>query len=69
MVKKTFTRRELVHNGIVNIRTCYLKFDPSTKYFYKMAFDIAGDLFQLGIIPFDKYDLLMDIIERKFGMK
>ena len=35
MVKKTFTRKEIVRNGIIRI-------------------------------PYDKYDLLMDIIRREF---
>ena len=69
MVKKTFTRTEIVHNGIIRIRLCLDRYKAGNLYMRKKAYCVAGDLFCLSIISFDKYILLMDIIEKKFGIK
>lgn len=66
MVKKTFTRKEIVHNGIIRIRLCRVRYKAGNTDMIKKAFDIAGNLYCLEIIPYDKYDLLMDIIKREF---
>ena len=67
MAKKTFTRKELVHKGIVTIRLCCFRYNAGNVNMCKKAFDIAESLLSLGIINYHKYALLMDIIERKFG--
>lgn len=64
MVKTSFKRSEIVHNGIIRIRLCLVRYKSGNTDLIKEAFDIAGGLFCLEIIPFDKYDLLIDIIER-----
>lgn len=66
MVKKSFQRSELVRNGIIRIRLCRVRYKAGNTDMIKKAFCIAGDLFCLEIISYDKYDLLMDIIKREF---
>lgn len=66
MVKSTFTRKEIVHNSIIRIRLYFVGYKAGNTDMMKKAFDIAGNLFCLEIIPYDKYDLLMDIIKREF---
>ena len=66
MVKKTFKRSEIVRNGIIRIRLCLVRYKAGNTDMIKKAFDIAGSLFCLQIISYDKYDLLMDIIKRVF---
>lgn len=66
MVKKTFTRKEIVRNAIIRIRLCRVRYDTGNADMRKKAFDIAGNLFCLEVIPYDKYDLLMDIIRSEF---
>lgn len=64
MVRKSFKRSEIVRNGIIRIRLCLVRYKSGNTDLIKEAFDIAGSLFCLEIIPFDKYKLLIDIIER-----
>lgn len=64
MVKTSFKRSEIVRNGIIRIRLCLVRYKTGNTDMIKEAFDIAGSLFCLEIIPFDKYDLLLDIIKR-----
>lgn len=66
MVKKSFQRSELVRNGIIRIRLCLVRYKAGNTDMMKKAFNIAGNLFCLEIIPYDKFDLLMDIIKREF---
>ena len=66
MVKKSFQRSELVRNGIIRIRLCRVRYKAGNTDMIKKAFDIAGNLFCLEIISYDKYNLLMDIIKREF---
>lgn len=66
MVKKTFTRKEIVRKGIFRIRLCCVRYKAGDTDMKIKAFDIAGNLYCLEIIPYDKYDLLMDIIRREF---
>lgn len=69
MIKTTFTRKEIVHNSIIRIRLCLVRYKAGNTNMMKKAFDIAGNLFCLEVIPYDKYDLFMDIIKREFVNK
>lgn len=66
MVKTSFKRSEIVRHGIIRIRLCLVRYKVGDADMIKKAFDIAGSLFCLEIISYDKYDLLMDIIKREF---
>lgn len=66
MVKTSFKRSEIVRKGIFRIRLCRVRYKAGDMDMIQKAFGIAGSLYCLEIIPYDKYNLLMDVIRRQF---
>ena len=72
MVKKSFTRREMVGQAIYQIRDYFAMYSNIHSDFYAdmrmldMSLELVRSLFSLCIVNYDKFDLLYHIVKRKF---
>lgn len=73
MVKKTFTRSELVGQAISLILIYFERYNNIYSDFYAdmqmldMSLELVRSLFSLRIVDYDKFDLLYRIVKRKFA--